>query len=841
MIRWFRRHTPPHSAGVHAPRPPDQHSRGGVVAFLAMLAVVSGSVGILTVLLTHLALNEEQFGQRPERIAFNLTDARGEEVSGRDLAAVAASNVRLQLGKVSATTKAAEQPSWRIRALSSDGGERLAIRSGGASEWQELRSVVLTPGMHLAIGQLHFFVQVDSDGALMMVDGTGQTWRYDGTELARPDSGPATCPQASVPQRFASGWNASIGAVVPRARLARALVFGGSARCGLRIPIDARVGRSVRIDRDGAQYRLRALTADGMRMVRTQTAVDIPGASAGWMPLANADQRLSEGDRLLVGKSSYLVTRGAEGGSGDLLLIPLGRTQKLNLGAAPQNSIVRWTLRPASPLWEASTAAQWVGAGVATLWLLAIIALVLRTARDTRKPVTARLREGAARLAAASLTALLGLGLIGRGLGLALGVGWMLGVLIATVFASGLWALAGRRWPIAMALPLLAVGVLIQAELGISAPHTAGMLQTHTLASVSVIAITSCVLLAWWVPAMVERVSPWQRGRVLDIAVWTLTAVALGLLGVQVLQGDELGVWGIQPVELCKFALVCATAHLLAHRLRWVIGRYDTPTWQLWLRLAAPLALLLALIGASLWLLDDFSPFVLLAFWALGTLLMYLAAINRPALAGMLAIVTMVLAGWVVSHPPEVLALLNQLDFYGDRLRVWAQPELHPFTGEQLGRAQALAAEGGRWGRLGEALAPFGVWRIPAVLDDFAPSVAVLLLGAVGAVALWVLQGALVLALLWRALQELGAARAATGDYVRAHWHHFNALACAGGALLLLGHIVISWGTNTGLTPVMGQPMPWISAAGSHLLTLVWPVVMLGSLGSQRHADRPAW
>jgi rod shape determining protein RodA len=61
--------------------------------------------------------------------------------------------------------------------------------------------------------------------------------------------------------------------------------------------------------------------------------------------------------------------------------------------------------------------------------------------------------------------------------------------------------------------------------------------------------------------------------------------------------------------------------------------------------------------------------------------------------------------------------------------------------------------------------------------------------------------------LLWRIV--LHARRAAS---------NFEALFCAGFAILLTGHIVVNIGMNLGVMPVTGIPLPLMSYGGSHLL-----------------------
>ena len=50
-----------------------------------------------------------------------------------------------------------------------------------------------------------------------------------------------------------------------------------------------------------------------------------------------------------------------------------------------------------------------------------------------------------------------------------------------------------------------------------------------------------------------------------------------------------------------------------------------------------------------------------------------------------------------------------------------------------------------------------------------------------------------------------------------------------GGAAFVLGHFLLSWGTNLAFFPIMGQPMSFLSAGGSHLLFFIFPLLAMGS------------
>lgn len=61
---------------------------------------------------------------------------------------------------------------------------------------------------------------------------------------------------------------------------------------------------------------------------------------------------------------------------------------------------------------------------------------------------------------------------------------------------------------------------------------------------------------------------------------------------------------------------------------------------------------------------------------------------------------------------------------------------------------------------------------------------------------------------------------------------------CAAGGLDRRAFLV-SWGTNLGFLPVMGQPMSLLSAAGSHLVLFVLPIVALAVAVEEGDYDHP--
>jgi cell division protein FtsW len=80
-------------------------------------------------------------------------------------------------------------------------------------------------------------------------------------------------------------------------------------------------------------------------------------------------------------------------------------------------------------------------------------------------------------------------------------------------------------------------------------------------------------------------------------------------------------------------------------------------------------------------------------------------------------------------------------------------------------------------------------------------------------------------------------AAASARDFRHAWLGRFRCFALCGGAAFLLGHLLLSWGTNLAIFPVMGQPMSFLSAGGSHLLFFICPLLALGAASSQSYEE----
>ncbi len=392
---------------------------------------------------------------------------------------------------------------------------------------------------------------------------------------------------------------------------------------------------------------------------------------------------------------------------------------------------------------------------------------------------------------------------------------------------------------------LLGLGVLMQLQFGLGAKDAGAMRFVYSTAALGSAAL--------WLACGVSLAIRWEMFRLPATgfsSVINIFGVRLGeidfprlllflgilvffLLIVQVVAGDETGVWGLQPFELAKLALLIFGAYALTRRVMVKNQDFGINPLYLWASYFFPVLIFGFLMLFALFVLHDHSPLLLLAVWALTVWAGYCWMLRNPWLRwGMVSLLSVVLLAVVavlsgLKQNPTGVEFLPQ----SDRIESWSVPEQYPHSGHQFLTARKFIREGGWTGAnsatSGEAThkgANGPVMAIPAVQDDFMPSFMLHRYGGSLALSVAFLQLILLLCL-WRVAQNCRARTAGFRDYRLLFFGWFGYFFIFVGMALLLGHFLVSWGTNLGFLPVMGQPMPFLSSAGSHLLLFVMPVV----------------
>jgi cell division protein FtsW len=737
---------------------------------------------------------------------------------------------------------------WFVRNVSA--ARQLVLQQDGID--RRTGSVGLRSGQRFQLGATQFTVDAAdaadaaNPGALSLSSSGGgggsggtQHWRYDGASLLRDGSAQPACPGASGASRLAGLWNRL---APPALTLARPLTFGGNLYCDNRLGLEHVEAASATL--------ARARTGAGTDLLLSagggggEHAPLLLSAGAGQFDLAQKEQALDGVTALIAGHTRFVLRIDGKGNT--LELRPASHVALFPDARAALPPQVQWQWRqrqawtlPGGPAWWAALALCCALAVCSALaWQRGRWPFVRGVGVGVRGA-----SAGAALLAIAGVAFLM-LGRAGTPPGI--GVSILLG-------CAALWCwllLPGRLTLVTAAgILLLAIGMLAQLELGLGAMESSWLRhyqKTTALLAIG-LGIGAWLRLRLKAPAKAHAKAHTHahpgaaltpQARVESMLAW-LACAALAALLLQVALGDETGVFDLQPVEFAKLALTALSAHCLAVGLGWdaAMPGHSGPLLRSF-RLAAPALLFIALLGLALVQVDDYSPLILLTVWSMAMGFAWSIAARRHAVTGAivgLACLAVAAIAWLRNAGAGEVA---QWSFYAVRFLVWLDPASHPHTGQQLLLGARAIFEGGWWGSdgllgmstLGQ---PLGVaLHIPQVQDDFAPSFFINRHGLVGALGLWLLQ-ALFLVGLVRTAARSYAASAAARDFRQAWIGRLRCFALCGGAAFVLGHLLLSWGTNLAIFPIMGQPMSFLSAGGSHLLFFICPLLTFSAISAQ--------
>jgi len=660
-------------------------------------------------------------------------------------------------------------------------------------EEQRTGATVLHAGQAFQLGATRFTVDTAGEDTLAF-SAAGQQWTYDGATVKRNGAVQASCSDSRPGARLLATWNR----FAPHAlTMARPLVFGANLHCGNRLGLAGIDGGAAIASR----------TPNGIVLAATRTPLLVDGQA-----LAERDYPLAGVTGLVAGRTRMAVAIDGP----HLLLRPASHVALFSQAQAPLPAQVTWEWQQRGA-WTLPPAAVWPAAAL----LLGALALALFQVLGGSVLWTWR---AAGILVVGGGVAALLLQRAGHapGIGIALLLAWA--ALWYAVLAPGKLHIVTSA-----AVLLLGAGLLAQLELGLGGAESAWLRHVQKTACLVAIGVGLGVL-----PRLFRRATPLPQAR-LEWMLLLLAALALVALALQVALGDETGVFDIQPVEFAKLALAALAAHCLALGLG---PQAAAGGMGRWLRLGAPALLFIALLALALVQVDDYSPLILLLVWSTTMAFSYALASRSVKLAGALAAGALLCVGAIAFLHSGGPAQVANWQFYGDRFLVWLDPATHPHTGQQMLAGARAIADGGWWGSDGlMGLTTLGqhagsAMRIPAVQDDFAPAFFLNRHGLAASLGLWLLQALFVAGLLQVAVAAWADSVAAR-DFRRAWSGRFRCFALCGGAAFVLGHLLLSWGTNLAIFPIMGQPMSFLSAGGSHLLFFICPLLAFGSFSAQ--------
>jgi rod shape determining protein RodA len=365
-------------------------------------------------------------------------------------------------------------------------------------------------------------------------------------------------------------------------------------------------------------------------------------------------------------------------------------------------------------------------------------------------------------------------------------------------------------WIVAASLLLFAVGVvIIYSTSQASAPATDHLYYVKHQMLYGGVAIAAFVL------AYVIDYHVWLR------FAWWLYAFGFLLLALVIVKGHsalgaqrwiQVGSFQLQPSEFAKLIFVIAMAAYLASRAGQMKRLRD---------LALPL-LLTAVYFGLVFKQPDLGTGIIFVLILFGML--WMADVPGWHLllvfGGGLAVVVAAIWAHLRFHTP--LPLIHQYQL--DRLLIFLHPQTDPQgTGWNIIQSRIALGSGGVFG-LGLLAGPeTQLSFLPEPFTDFVFSSLAEQLGYIGAGATLVL----FLVVLWRGLLAAGEA----ADV-------FGTLVAAGVVGMIGAQVLMNTGMAMGVLPVVGVPLPLVSAGGSSLITTAAGLGLVVNVGRRKVVAR---
>lgn len=255
----------------------------------------------------------------------------------------------------------------------------------------------------------------------------------------------------------------------------------------------------------------------------------------------------------------------------------------------------------------------------------------------------------------------------------------------------------------------------------------------------------------------------------------------------------------LQPSEFAKFALIVFGAHQLAARRQFITSKAG---------FVAPVLISSGIVVALIFLAGDLGNAIIIAF-SVGTML-FVANVSLRYFAFAGVIGTLIICALAFLRPYRI-----------DRITAWLNPESDPEgVGFQALHAKYAMASGGFFGQgLGASREKWGT--LPEAHTDFIYAIIGEELGMIGALVVLILFLTLGIAIV-----SLG--RQSDSDFVR--------YVCAGSVGWICGQAMINIGAVLGVLPIMGVPLPLVSAGGSALIPTLAMIGVLLAFAQRENA-----
>lgn len=247
-----------------------------------------------------------------------------------------------------------------------------------------------------------------------------------------------------------------------------------------------------------------------------------------------------------------------------------------------------------------------------------------------------------------------------------------------------------------------------------------------------------------------------------------------------------LSVLGIafQPSELLKLALILYLAAWFG------VGTDRVRNWQFGL---VPFVLIIGFSSVLLLKQPDFGTLGIVLAIAIGMYFVAGSSFKQTAAIGLIGLVA--IAGFIATNPGKL-----------ERVRVLLEPDYNPRGASwQLNQSLVAIGSGGLWGvGYGQSTQKLGF--LPETIADSIYAIIVEEFGLVGGFVTLLMFAGLAVLLIMVAIRAPDA---------------FGQLFAAGMAMWIMTQAIVNMGAITGLMPLTGIPLPFISYGGTSMVSLM--------------------
>jgi rod shape determining protein RodA len=355
-------------------------------------------------------------------------------------------------------------------------------------------------------------------------------------------------------------------------------------------------------------------------------------------------------------------------------------------------------------------------------------------------------------------------------------------------------------WPlilVSLALSGIGLGLIFSATAQMGEAGRSFVIRQMTWCSLGLVLLAAFLLFDY---RLLDR---WALWLYLIIVVALVTVWVLGKATAGSRRWIEFGLMRFQPSEFAKLVVVIVLAKYLHGRA----GREDAPLADL----LHPI-LLLALPVVMVLIQPDLGTAAVMALIALSMLLF--AGIGKRALLWAVGVVVCVI--------PIMLLVGDRflMEYQKKRLVTFLNPDFDPLgAGYHIIQSQIAIGSGGAFGQGLLKGTQNQLMFLPVKHTDFIFSILAEEWGFVGCAAVLLLFTGLFL----RGMSVVGKAR-----------DNFGALLAFGCTMVIFWHVVINVGMVTGLLPVVGVPLSFLSYGGSSLLVSYLSVAILINVSMRR-------